>query len=73
MHLNDIPQFDKLSTSEKLLLLEDIWESIQSDPSSLPVPESHIEELDKRSESYKAAPGNVQTLEELQSNIERMK
>ena len=73
MRVYDIPKFDQLSTPEKLLLLEDIWDTIQSAPSSLPVPESHTKELDERMEKYKANPGNVLTLEELRGNIDSRK
>ncbi|MGA3118428.1 MAG: addiction module protein [Syntrophobacteraceae bacterium] len=34
MRLNDIPEIARLSTPEKILLLEDLWDSIATDESS---------------------------------------
>ncbi|MCZ7624114.1 hypothetical protein KsCSTR_30000 [Candidatus Kuenenia stuttgartiensis] len=31
MRVNDIPEITKLSTPEKILLVEDLWDSISSD------------------------------------------
>ena len=73
MRIRDIPEITKLSTPEKILLVEDLWESIASDESIVPVPESHTEELDKRLKKYQSAPGNLLSLEELRTRIERRK
>ena len=73
MRVNDIPQIVQLSTPEKILLVEDIWDSIASDASSVPVPRSHREELDRRLRSYESAPGNLLSLEELRGRIESRK
>ena len=71
MRLTDIPEIARLSAPEKILLLEDLWDSIASDESSVTVPQSHIEELDRRIEAYQSRPGNLLSLEELRSRIER--
>ena len=73
MRISDIPEITKLSTPEKILLAEDLWDSIASDDSIVPVPESHREELDKRLRKYQSYPGNLLSLEELRSRIERRK
>lgn len=73
MRAKDIPEIISLSTPEKILLIEDLWDTISSDESNMPVPKSHIEELDKRFTSYKMEPGNLLSLEELQSRIEKRK
>ena len=70
MRVNDIPELAQLSTPEKILLVEDLWDSIALDDSSVPVPQSHKEELDRRLQSYQSAPGNLVSLEELQARIE---
>ena len=70
VRVNDIPAIAQLSTPEKILLVEDLWDSIALDESSVPVPQSHKEELDRRLQSYKSAPGNLLSLEELQARIE---
>ena len=73
MRIVDIHEIDSLSTSEKILLVEDIWDRITVDESSVPVPQSHKEELDRRLRRYKSHPGNLLSLEDLQGRIERRK
>ena len=71
MQLNDIPEIKRLSIPEKILLVEDLWDSITSDESEVPVPQSHIAELDKRFMKYRSHPGDFLSLEELQRRIEK--
>ena len=73
MRVNDIPEIAQLSVPEKILFVEDLWDSITADEASVPVPQSHQEELDRRLQNYTSAPGNLLSLEELQSKIERRK
>lgn len=73
MRIVDIPEIESLSTSEKILLVEDLWDRITVDESSVPAPQSHKEELDRRLGRYKSHPGNLLSLEELQGRIERRK
>jgi len=73
MGVNDIPQISQMSTSEKILFLEDLWDSIASDESSILVPQVHKDELDARLKNYEANPGNLLSLEELQERISRRK
>jgi len=46
-------EISKLELSEKLLLVEDIWDSIASSNSELPMPEWQKKELDRRYQQYK--------------------
>jgi len=73
MRASDIPTVSQMSTAEKILLVEDLWDSIALDETSVLVPQSHMEELDSRLKSYEANPGNLLTLEELQARIARRK
>lgn len=73
MRVSDIPEITKLTTAEKILLAEDLWDSIASDESVVPVPQSHLEELDKRLKKFESAPGKLLSLEELRASIERRK
>jgi len=73
MHVSDIPEIRKLDTSEKILLVEDLWDSIASDEGEVSVPESHKAELDKRLRQYESAPGTLLSLEELKMRIEKRK
>ena len=73
MHVTEIPQIAALSTPEKILLLEELWDSIASDEGSEPVPQSHKDELDRRLARHGPRPGNLLSLEELQDRIARRK
>ena len=73
MRVKDIPQIEKLSIPEKILLVEDLWDDISSDESAIPVPKGHMTELDRRLETYKSNPGALLSLEELQKRIESRK
>jgi len=73
MRVSEIPEISQLSIPEKILFIEDLWDSIVLDEPKVSVPQSHIEELDRRLKSYKTAPGNLLSLEELQLRIERRK
>lgn len=73
MRLSDIPEIAKLSAPEKILLVEDLWDSIVLGESVVPIPRSHLEELEGRLQAYASDPENLLSLEELQSRIERRK
>ncbi len=73
MRISDLPEIENLSIPEKILLLEDMWENIASDEASVPVPKNHIEVLENRMQKYVSAPGNLLSLDELRSRIERRK
>lgn len=73
VRITDIPEIAKLSTQEKILLVEDIWDSIALDESAVPIPHSHRDELDRRLRIHESVPGNLLTLEELQARIEKRK
>ena len=46
-------EIDRLDLSEKLLLVEDIWDSIAANNSELPMTEWQKNELDRRYAEYK--------------------
>ena len=73
VRVSDIPKIARLSTPEKILLLEDLWDTIASDESGVPVPKSHKLELDQRLRRYKADPGKLLSLEQIQTRIEKRK
>lgn len=45
-------EFKKLPVSEKLLLVEEMWDDIAADETQLPTPTWQREELDKRYKTY---------------------
>jgi hypothetical protein len=48
MKLEDFPDIVKLSTEDKIMLVEELWESIRSESISKPIPKSHEQELNER-------------------------
>ena len=52
-------EINKLNLAEKLLLVEDIWDSIAQGNSELSMPEWQKLELDKRYKNYKAGGLNL--------------
>lgn len=73
MRVIDIPQIEKLSIPEKILLVEDLWDNISSEESAIPVPQSHMTELDRRLVKHKSMPGELLSLDDLQKRIESRK
>ncbi len=73
MRVKDLREISTLSTPEKILLVEDLWDNISSDESSVIVPESHKGELDKRFKQYQSAPGTLLSLDDLRARIENRK
>ena len=67
MRVKDLPEISKLSTPEKILLVEDLWDNISADDASIPVPESHKAELDKRYKRFQSAPGTLLSLDDLRA------
>ena len=73
MRISDIPEIEKLSLPEKILLVEDLWDSIAAHEAHVPLPQSHAEALNERLERYESAPGSLLSLEELQSRVKKRK
>lgn len=73
MRISDIREIAELSTPEKILLVEDLWDNIALDESAVPVPQSHKEELDRRLKRHGSAPGNLLSLDELQTRVDKRK
>jgi len=74
MHVSDIPEITRLSIPEKILLVEELWDTIiASEEEEIPVPQSHIEELERRFEMHAMHPGNLLTLDELRGRIAKRK
>ena len=69
MKITQIPQITAMSTLEKIVFLEDLWDSIAINDQAVPVPESHMRELDRRFAQHGSSPGVLLSLQELQQKI----
>jgi putative addiction module component (TIGR02574 family) len=59
----------ELSVSERIKLVEDIWDSIAEVPQSVSLTTAQREELDRRLEDYKAHPDDGSPWETVKSRI----
>jgi putative addiction module component (TIGR02574 family) len=73
MRVKDLPELSNLSTPEKILLVEDLWDNISADDASIPVPESHKAEIDKRYKRFQSAPGTLLSLDDLRARVDKRK
>jgi putative addiction module component (TIGR02574 family) len=73
MRVKDLPEISNLTIPEKILLVEDLWDSISADETSIPIPESHKTELDARLKRYESTPGALLSLDDLRTRIEKKK
>jgi len=69
----NISEISQLSIPEKILLLEDLWDSIASHDSDVPLPEGHQAELDRRFKLHIGSPGDLLSLKELQQRVDSRK
>ena len=61
----------ELSVSERLLLVEDIWDSVASVPESLPLTDKQRKELNRRLQAYHDNPEAGSPWEEIKAHIMR--
>ena len=50
------PDFEKLSTAEKILRLQDAWDRIAENPENVKITETQRQELDSRLDAMKENP-----------------
>jgi len=53
-----IPKFAELSSSEKLLLLEELWDHLAGEPVEVPVPDWQKGELERRYREFIDSPSD---------------
>ncbi len=63
------PSVFDLSLSEKLQLVEDLWDDIASDPTAIPVAEWQKAELARRKQNLLNTPGSALSWEEIQRRL----
>ena len=66
-----IPHFDELTTSEKLLLLEELWDALAEHPSEVPVLEWQKRELEGRYQEYLQNPSEGSPWSEVRERLLR--
>ena len=67
---NPIENIKKLSIAERILLVEDIWDSIISSKEDFPINDEQKRELDLRLAAYYENPNEGKSWEEVRNNIQ---
>jgi putative addiction module component (TIGR02574 family) len=62
---------DRLSLAERILLVEEIWDSIAAEAEALEVPQSHKDELDRRLAAFHADPQAGSSWEDVKSRLQK--
>ena len=65
----DMDAIRKLSVSERLALVEEIWDSISDDPASVPVSEDQLAEARRRLAAHDADPTSSISWEEAEGRL----
>lgn len=68
MNETGVSVFD-LSPSEKLQLVEDLWDDLAAIPSDVPVPDWQVEELDRRKANLKSNPASGIAWDEVKRRV----
>ena len=69
MILEQRPQLKQLSSSQKLLLVSELWDDLAAHPEQVPVTPEQMAELDRRMEAYRKDPTQVITWEAIKTCI----
>ncbi len=59
----------RLSPSEKLALVTELWDDLAAHPADVPVTQEQIAELDLRMEDYRKDPTKVTTWEAIKARV----
>ncbi|RMG67015.1 MAG: addiction module protein [Nitrospirae bacterium] len=73
MKIKELSDIMKLSVYERLLLVEDLWDSICEQESEIEVKQEHIKEIEKRLNRALLKPEGLLTMDELKQRLESKK
>jgi len=59
----------ELSPSDKLQLIEDLWDSLSTHPADVPLTEAQADELDRRVADHQRDPNNVIPWEQVRREL----
>jgi len=58
-----------LSPSEKLQLVEDLWDDLAATPADIPIPDWQVEELDRRKANLNSNPASGLSWDEVKRRV----
>jgi len=63
--------FDAMSTAERILHVQDLWDRIAERPEEVPVPEGLKRELDRRLSAHEADPASAVPWEQVKAGLSK--
>ncbi|MDA1278012.1 MAG: addiction module protein [Verrucomicrobia bacterium] len=69
MILERFPEVQRLSPSEKLMFVSELWNDLEANPSEVPVSQEVIAELDRRMQHFREHPEEFTTWEAVKDRI----
>ena len=69
MILEQHPELKELPSSQKLLLVSELWDDLAAHPEQVPVTREQMAEIDRRMEAYRKDPTQVTTWEAIKARI----
>jgi putative addiction module component (TIGR02574 family) len=70
INFNSLENIKKLSVAERILIVEDIWDSIFSSEDDFPISDEQKKELDLRLAAYYKNPNEGKSWKEIKNNIQ---
>ncbi len=70
---NNITELKRLSVAERILIVQELWDSIAADHEQLELTDEQRDELDRRLSDYKLHPEEGFTWEEVKDAIRKSK
>jgi putative addiction module component (TIGR02574 family) len=64
-----IESFRKLSSNEKIRLLQELWDEVAEEAARTPLSESHRQLLDERLQQHSETPSDVEPWEKVRDEI----
>jgi putative addiction module component (TIGR02574 family) len=68
-----LPNFSQLSVAERIVIVEQIWDSIAAEQGTLPLTPAQEAELDRRLESYRQSPTAGASWDDAKARIQAKK
>jgi putative addiction module component (TIGR02574 family) len=69
MILEKFPEVQRLSPSEKLIFVSELWNDLEAHPSEVPVSREIIQVLDRRLEHFRQHPAEFSTWEAVEGRV----
>ena len=69
MEIENMPEITKMDIRTKIKFVEELWDNILADEEEIPVPPSHIQELNRRKSTMRK--DQLLSFDELKSSIEK--